>query len=223
MLDAVHTHCSTCGARRARKGQHPTAFRTAFGKLSLPSPRYYQCCGTPISAKSVSPLANLLAERTAPELVHLASKFAGLMSYGLTVSVLSAVLPLGTAISTTDVRRQVHSVAQRRESELGEERLSFIDTCQLDPDKLPEPGPPLTVGLDGGFVHTRDENRRQAGSFERGHGGQKRRRGWRSEMLCIRKQRRREAEAQAVRSPEITGAAAESAADVPVGWRRNCS
>jgi hypothetical protein len=160
------THCPTCGTRRARKGQHSIAFRTAFGKLSLQSPRYYQCCGAPTHAKSVSPLANLLAERTAPELVYLESKFAGLMSYGLTVSVLSEVLPLGAAINTTGVRRQVQAVAQRLEGELGEERFSFIDTCQLDLDKLPDPGPPLTVGLDGGFVHARDENRRQAGSFE---------------------------------------------------------
>lgn len=61
--------------------------------------------------------------------MYLESKFAGLMSYGLTVSVLSEVLPLGTAISTTGVRRHVHAVAQRLESELGEERFSFIDTC----------------------------------------------------------------------------------------------
>ena len=150
------TRCPTCGVRRARKGQHPIAFRTAFGKLSLQSPRYYQCCATPASAKSVSPLANLLAARTAPELVYLESKFAGLMSYGLTVSVLSEVLPLGTTISTTGVRRQVHAVAQRLESELGEERFSFLDTCQLDLDKLPEPGPPMSVGLVGGFVHALD-------------------------------------------------------------------
>ena len=102
----------------------------------------------------------------APELVYLESKFAGLMSYGLTVGILSEVLPLGAAISTTAVRRHVHSVADRVEGELGEERFSFIDTCQLDLDKLPDPGPPLTVGLDGGFVHARDEERRQAGSFE---------------------------------------------------------
>jgi hypothetical protein len=160
------THCPSCGARRGRKGQHDIVFRTAFGKLSLQSPRYYQCGCIPTSAKSVSPLAEILAERTAPELVYLESKFAGLMSYGLTVSVLSEVLPLGAVISTTGVRRHVHSIADRIEGELGEERLSFIDTCQLDLDKLPEPGPPLTVGLDGGFVHARDENHRQAGSFE---------------------------------------------------------
>jgi hypothetical protein len=63
------THCPTCGVRRARKGQHPIAFRTAFGKLSLPSPRYYQCCGTPTSAKSVSPLANLVIFAQTPKKV----------------------------------------------------------------------------------------------------------------------------------------------------------
>ena len=160
------THCPSCGAHRARKGRHDIVFRTAFGKLNLQSPRYYQCCCMPAGAKSVSPLADILTERTAPELVYLESKFAGLMSYGLTVSVLSEVLPLGAAISTTAVRRHVHSIADRMEGELGEERFSFIDTCQLDLDKLPDPGPPLTVGLDGGFVHARDEERRQAGSFE---------------------------------------------------------
>src|SRR5262249_58266195 len=125
-----------------RKGQNCIALRTAFGKLSLQSPRYYQCCATPGSAKSVSPLANLLAARTAPELAYLESKFAGLMSYGLTVSVLSEVLPLGAAISTTGVRRQVQAVAQRLESELGEERASLIANCQFDLGKRPAPGPP---------------------------------------------------------------------------------
>ena len=160
------SHCPSCGTQRGRKGYHDLVFRTAFGKLSLQSPRYYQCCCTPTSVKSVSPLTEILAERTAPELMYLEDKFAGLMSYGLTVNVLSEVLPLGAAISTTAVRRHVHSTADRLEGELGEERFSFIDTCQLDLDKLPDPGPPLTVGLDGGFVHARDEERRQAGSFE---------------------------------------------------------
>jgi hypothetical protein len=160
------THCPSCGARRARKGEHEIVFRTAFGKLRLPSPRYYRCSCTPAVVKSISPLAELLAERTAPELVYLESKFAGLMSYGLTVGILSEVLPLGADISTTAVRRHVQTIAGRIEGELGEEQFSFIDTCQLDLDKLPEPGPPLTVGLDGGFVHARDGKRRQAGSFE---------------------------------------------------------
>ena len=213
------SHCPACGAHRARKGEHDVVFRTAFGKLTLPSPRYYQCSCAPAAAKSISRLANLLAERTAPELVYLESKFAGLMSYGLTVGILSEILPLGSDISTTAVRRHVQTIADRIEGELGEEQFSFIDTCQLDLDKLPEPGPPLTVGLDGGFVHARDEKHRQAGSFEVivgksviEDGGAK----------CFAFVNREDAKAEtpAVRGPEGTGAPGKPAAHVSFRWRR---
>ena len=42
------------------------------------------------------------------------------------------------------------------EAELGEEKWQFIDGCQRDWDTLPLPRPPLTVGLDGGFIHAKD-------------------------------------------------------------------
>ena len=52
------------------------------------------------------------------------------------------------------------------EAELGEERWQFIDECQRDWDALPPPGPPLTVGLDGGFIHAKDQKSRDEGWFE---------------------------------------------------------
>ena len=52
------------------------------------------------------------------------------------------------------------------EAELGEERWQFIDGCQRDWDALPPPGPPLTVGLDGGFIHAKDQKSRGEGCFE---------------------------------------------------------
>jgi hypothetical protein len=42
-------------------------------------------------------------------------------------------------------------VAERMEAELGEEKWQFIDGCQREWDTLPPPGPPLIVGLDGGY------------------------------------------------------------------------
>ena len=45
------THCPSCGTLRARKGEHEIVFRTAFGKLHLHSPRYYQCRCTPTCAE----------------------------------------------------------------------------------------------------------------------------------------------------------------------------
>ena len=104
---------------------------------------------------SFSPLAQLLPGRTAPELVYLETKFAALMSYGLTVDILNEVLPIGEQMNTRSVRRQLARTAERMESELGEEQWAFIEGCQRDWNRLPRPGPPLMVGLDGGFVHAR--------------------------------------------------------------------
>jgi hypothetical protein len=54
----------------------------------------------------------------------------------------------------TAPRLHVHATAQRLEDELGDERSSFIDTCQRDREELPRPQLPLVVGLDGGYVHS---------------------------------------------------------------------
>src|SRR5262249_3688367 len=115
---------------------------------------------------STSPLAERLPERTAPELAYLEAKFAALMSYGLTVELLAEILPLGAELNTTTVRRQVRDVAERLEGELATEQPHFIEGCQRDWDLLPRPDPPLTVGLDGGYVHARHPQSRTEGSFE---------------------------------------------------------
>ena len=128
--------------------------RTLFGKLQLQSLRLYHCVCQPHPTRTFSPLAQLLSERTSPELLYLESKFASLMSYGLTVKLLQEVLPIEKAINTATVRNHVHGVAQRIDGELGEERVFFIDGCERDWEQLPRPDLPLTVGLDGGYVHS---------------------------------------------------------------------
>ena len=57
-------------------------------------------------------------------------------------------------------------MAERLEGELGEERPHFIEGCQRDWNQLPRPDPPLTVGLDGGYVHARLPRSRTEGWFE---------------------------------------------------------
>jgi hypothetical protein len=74
--------CPSCGEKRGCKGSHRIAFRSLFGKLRLRSPRLFQCPCESGKARTFSPLAELLPERTAPELLYLESKFASLMSYG---------------------------------------------------------------------------------------------------------------------------------------------
>jgi hypothetical protein len=108
----------------------------------------------------------LLTTHSAPELQYLETKFASLMSYGLSIKLLTEVLPIADEINHTSVRRQLYSVAETIEGDLGEERFQFIDGCPNDWAKQPPPGPPLTVGLDGGYVHASDQKSRTEGWFE---------------------------------------------------------
>jgi hypothetical protein len=156
--------CPFCGKERGDKAHHDIVFRSLFGKMEISSPRLYTCSCQPQEKKSFSPLAERLPERTAPELLYLQTKWASLMSYGLTVEYLEEVLPIQANVST--VFRKMHAVAERIESELGDEQYMYVEGCQRDWDSLPIPHGRITVGIDGGYVHARDEANRKAGNFE---------------------------------------------------------
>jgi hypothetical protein len=159
-----HRYCPHCHGVRSCKGHHQIRMRTLFGKLSLTSPRFYQCDCESSCQKSFSPLAQCLAERHSPELLYLETKWASLMSYGLSVDLLQEVLPI--VVSATTVKRQVQRLAQRSEDELDEESYALIEGTPMEWNQLPYPDMPLMVGLDGGYIHARDGDNRKAGWFE---------------------------------------------------------
>ncbi len=159
-------HCPHCQKPLAYKGHHQIGLRTLFGRLTLESPRLYTCSCQPQEQQSWSPVAVLFSERSTPELLCLEVRWASLMSYGLTVGLLGDLLPMEHQLSTSTVSRHVHQVAERLEQELGEEQSSFIEGCPAQWYELPEPAAPLTVSLDGGYVHARTPERRKDGSFE---------------------------------------------------------
>ena len=161
---AKQRSCPECGRRRGDKGSHEIVWRSLFGKLRIQSPRLYTCSCRPQEKKSFSPFAVLLPERTVPEFKYLQSKWASLMSYGLSVDLLEEVLPLQA--HTTTVQGHTLATAEKLEAELGDERYMFIDTCERDWEALPDPDRPLTVGIDGGYVHAREGDNRKAGWFE---------------------------------------------------------
>lgn len=164
-LDKFKT-CPDCGASWTRKGQHLIAYRTVFGKLNIVSPRLYSCPSQNNGRLSSSPLAELLSTHCSPELLYLETKFASLMSYGLSVELLTEILPITEEISAASMQRHLQLVAERIEGELGEEQCQFIEGCPYEWAKQPPPGPPLTVGLDGGYVHASDQKSRTEGWFE---------------------------------------------------------
>jgi hypothetical protein len=162
---AAHATCPGCGAPRARKGQHQIVVRSLFGTLRLESPRLVTCpCQPAELPRSSSPLAECLPERTTPERRYLEAKWAALLPFGVTVELLEEALPLQANRAT--IYRHTQQVAERLEAELGEEQAFFVDGCQRDWDRLPRPGGPLTVGIDGGYIHAREGDNRKAGWFE---------------------------------------------------------
>jgi hypothetical protein len=144
--------CPDCGRSRRRKGHHELSLRTVFGQLKVRSPRLYHCTCGPHGSSTFSPLAELLPDHTTPERLFLETKWASLMSYGMTAKLLEDVLPMDEPLNAFTIRRHVSEVAERLESELGEEHDCFIAGSQRDWSQLPVPDGPLTVGIDGGYI-----------------------------------------------------------------------
>ncbi len=163
---AEQSICSQCQKKRLHKGAHTILYRSLFGKLKLHSPRLFRCRCEPHLSRTFSPLAQLLTERTAPELFYLEAKFAALVSYGVTAKLLEEVLPIGHQINAATTRNHTLKIGDRLESELGDEQVFFIEGCERDWGELPRPDLPLTVGIDGGYVHSSEQTSKTNGWFE---------------------------------------------------------
>ncbi len=151
-----HSVCGQCGSRLRSKGAFPIRYRTVFGDIQLKSPRFYTCNCTRNNAKTISPLKSLLPDHVAPELIYLETKWASLVSFDVTVDLLKEVLPIGASLCAESVRNHLHNSARQMETELGEERLFFSETSQSTRAALPVPEGPITVGIDGGYVRSRE-------------------------------------------------------------------
>jgi hypothetical protein len=150
-LDTCST-CQDCGSPLKVKGYQTRSFRTLFGTFKLASPRLFHCRCKRRKTTSFRPLSSLLTESVAPELLFMETKWASLVSYGMTVEALTDFLPLEVTLDVKTVRHDTLKVAERCEAELGAEQWSFITGCPRDWGNLPIPDGPITVGIDGGYV-----------------------------------------------------------------------
>lgn len=155
-----HRACPCCGLARLLKDHRSIMVRTPFGKITVPSPRFRRCeCEA--SPGIASPIVAALPERVTPDLLELEARWASLASYGITADRIADVLPIGDAINAATIRHDALRVAERLEAEIGAERRCFIEGCEADWIDGPLPGPPVTVGIDGGYVrswHNRPNN-----------------------------------------------------------------
>ena len=149
--------CQGCKRRLRKKGAHAIRYRTVFGDIPVNSPRYYRCRCKGRRPKTFSPLTELLPDHTAPELLWLETRWASLVSFGVSVDLLKDVLPVGESLSAETVRNHLHKTARRMEEELADEQVFFIDTCPRDRVAMPLPEGRITVGIDGGYVRSQEK------------------------------------------------------------------
>ena len=161
---AAVSQCPTCHAALHCKGHHEIVYRTLFGKLTLRSTRLYGCSHRePASPRSFSPVAEKLPERASPELQYLESKFAALMSYGLTLKVLEEILPLDQTLAAASIRRTLHRTSERIELDRAQPPAAAFDAPRAS---IPAPSPVRAIGIDGGYVRAHDAKTPQEGWFE---------------------------------------------------------
>ncbi len=162
--------CPHCQRKRLSKGKHRIVYRTLFGKIELESIRLFYC-GCELEkelpeTKTFSPLAKALPERASPELLYVEAKFGARISFDLSRKLLAEVLPLHEEFNAATIRNHLHLIGERLEMELGEERNFYIEGCPRDWANLPRPEMPLTVGIDGGYIHSNKPKSRPEGWFE---------------------------------------------------------
>ena len=108
-----HSRCRRCGQALAHKDTRSIVVRTAFGKIAVPSPRWWSCqCGSDGRRQTFSPMSKGITHRTTLELECLQTRWAAHLPYRQANSLLKEVLPLSQAISFSTTRRRVLSVGQ---------------------------------------------------------------------------------------------------------------
>jgi hypothetical protein len=92
-------------------------------------------------------LADLFTEHTAPEMLFLETRWASLISFGMTVALLTDVLPMAGTTNPETVRQHLHKVAVRQEAELGAGDPERIMGCLPDDPPRPISQAAIIVGI----------------------------------------------------------------------------
>ena len=79
------------------------------------------------------------------------TKWASLVSYGLTAQALKDFLPVDATLNATTIQNHALAVAQRCEDELGEEQWAFVEGCPADWGPCPSPMVPSRSASTAGM------------------------------------------------------------------------
>jgi len=141
-LGECHRSCVACGSTLASKGHYQVRFRSLFGDVPLRVRRLLTCpCQGDDEAKSFAVL-DLDGNAVAPELAYITAHYAALAPFGRVAALLSELLPISGTQHASTVRNRT-----RRVGEIVVRQPTFTDRAP--------PAEPVVVGLDGGYVRSR--------------------------------------------------------------------
>jgi hypothetical protein len=156
-----HRCCPACGRQLCRKAKYPIVFRTVFGNVALSSPRFHRCGCHPADSQTFSPLTELFTEHTAPELLYLETRWASLISFGMTAALPRDVLPVADTTNPETVRCHLHKVATRQDADLGTGQPSLRDGDPAAGQASPISREAVIVGIDGGYLRNWHDKRKK--------------------------------------------------------------
>lgn len=78
---AKQVACLHCGVPRRHKDTQTIVVRSLFGAIRVASPRWWHCGCRDQRTRTFQPLAQLLPERTTPELAYLQARRPGLLRH----------------------------------------------------------------------------------------------------------------------------------------------
>jgi hypothetical protein len=106
--------CDWCRATYSHKDMRTVVYRTVFGRVDLPSPRWLEClCKCHVFGRQPtwSPMTAALPQRVSPQLEQLQVRVAAHLPYAQAVALLKDVLPLEDCTSVSGTKNRVRAVA----------------------------------------------------------------------------------------------------------------
>ena len=115
----------------------------------LSSPRFHRCGCHLADSGTISPLGERFTGYVASKFLYLETRWASLISFGLTVALLKDILPVAGTTNPKTVRQHLHRVANRHEADLGAEPAGSGEDAPTA-GQLPVARGAVVVGIDRG-------------------------------------------------------------------------
>jgi hypothetical protein len=169
---------------RTSHGQH-LASSDGYLTLALPAADFSAAATDAGSAKAItaSPSVLIVSGRVAAKGVDDVLDTADLINGGRGICTARVALDRGIeglqdlarlctrgieepAVNRETIRAHVFETAERLEADLGPEQFAYDAAAKTRSRPPPEPGPPVTVGRDGGYIRGRERRPGGTGCFE---------------------------------------------------------